>query len=114
MRFARSSWLWIKSKNALGGAVSGGGSVACALGGGLGCSGADGGASGLDGAFSAPLGASKDLNKSNNPKDSKIKNLQNLKFYGKIHKKSVFSIALIDDLIYNRICVSIIGPCTKN
>lgn len=44
--------------------------------------------SGVGWAFSAPLGASKDLNKSNKPKDSKIKNLQNLKFYGKIRKKS--------------------------
>ena len=44
------------------------------------------------------------------PKGSIVKNLQFYKkFQAKILKSAVFSIALIDKLIYNRICVSIVG-----
>ena len=101
--------MWIKSKKALGGGEFSTFCWVCALGVERGWDCSDGVFSDADGAFSAPLGASKDLNKSNKPKDSKIKNLQNLKFYGKIRKKAAFSIALIDNLIYNRICVNIVG-----
>ena len=34
-------------------------------------------------------------------------------FQAKIPKSEAFSIALIDKLIYNRICVSIVGKCTQ-
>lgn len=41
-------------------------------------------------------------------------NLQKYKnFQAKIAKSKAFSIALIDKLIYNRICVSIVGKCTQ-
>ena len=52
---------------------------------------------------------SKVFNKSNNPKGSMEKILQKYKnFQAKIPKNQAFSIALIDKLIYNRICVSIV------
>lgn len=76
VRFARSSWLWIKSRKAFGGvsalefSVCFSGEVGCADGDGVCAVCAESGAAWL---FSAPLGASNALNKSNKPKDSKIK-----------------------------------------
>ena len=54
------------------------------------------------------------LSKLNKPKGSMETNLQKYKnFQAKIRKSKAFSIALIDKLIYNRICVSIVGKCTQ-
>ena len=67
---------------------------------------------GLSSAF--PPSGSRVLSKSNKPKGSMKKILQKYKnFQAKIAKSKVFSIALIDKLIYNRICVNIVGKCTQ-
>jgi hypothetical protein len=57
---------------------------------------------------------SRVFNKSNNPKGSIEKFLQKYKnFQAKIPKNQAFSIALIDKLIYNRICVNIVDKCMQ-
>ena len=56
---------------------------------------------------------SKFSSKLNNPKVSIIKKSPKIKKIPQINEKNeLFLIALIDDLIYNRICVNIVGKCT--